>query len=271
MSAQPDFHANLMTFGTGARRILALHCTMAFGGAWAALAKHLGPNVAIVAPDMPSHGRSVDWDEHSDFGETAYQSAVASLDPDPMDVVGHSFGAVIALRMALRHPQRVRSLTLIEPVFFAVALHDAPHVMDDHDARARPFTEAIARGDKMEAARAFNRMWGDTGADWEMLPESTRAAMARAIHVVPDTYGLLYDDTSGMLTPGTLEACQMPCLIMRGENAHPAVVVTNDGLAKRIVGARQAVIAKAGHMAPISHPASVAAELTAFFASGAPV
>ncbi len=38
----------------------------------------------------------------------------------PVDLVGHSFGALVALDFALDHPDRVRSLTLAEPPAFWV-------------------------------------------------------------------------------------------------------------------------------------------------------
>src|SRR5262249_55224829 len=38
----------------------------------------------------------------------------------PLDIVGHSFGALVALDFALEHPDRVRTLTLAEPPAFWV-------------------------------------------------------------------------------------------------------------------------------------------------------
>ncbi|MFC6639182.1 alpha/beta fold hydrolase [Sulfitobacter sp. JBTF-M27] len=92
-----------MTLGKGDRRALALHCTMAFGGAWKGLSNAL-PELTMLAPDMPSHGRSADWDEVSDFSDTVYAGTLAVMDETPMDVIGHSFGAVTALRLAVAHP-----------------------------------------------------------------------------------------------------------------------------------------------------------------------
>ena len=255
MRAQPGFAPHVMTLGKGDRRALALHCTMAFGGAWAGLSKAM-PELTLVAPDMPSHGRSADWDERSDFGDTVYAASLSAMDEGPMDVIGHSFGAVTALRLAVRHPEKVRSLTVIEPVYFCIAREDAPETIAQHDDHARPFTEAITAGDRETAARVFNRMWSAEAPKWAEMPERNRAAMVRAIHVVPDTHGFLYDDTAGLM-PG-LAGLEMPVLVMRGAAAHPAIVAVNDGLAARIPGARQAVVEGAGHMAPISHPAEVA-------------
>jgi pimeloyl-ACP methyl ester carboxylesterase len=259
VTAQPNFQSFVHTVGQGPRRALALHCTMAFGGAWAGMAKALAGQVTFVAPDMPSHGKSDDWDEVSHLSDTAVKASLAAMDEAPMDVIGHSFGAMTALRLAVSYPDRVRSLTVIEPVFLAIARLDAPETMDVYDIHARPFNLAMASGDHEAAARAFNEMWSDHQATaWDGLPERTRAAMTRGIHVVTGSHSVLYDDDRGLLQPGGLDAVRIPTLILRGEHAHPAIISTNDGLAARISRAQQGVIEGAGHMAPISHPKQTA-------------
>ena len=50
---------------------------------------------------------------------TGTEIGKALMGGEPMDVVGHSFGGSIALRLALEMPELVKSLTLIEPVCFA--------------------------------------------------------------------------------------------------------------------------------------------------------
>ncbi len=266
MTAQPGFTPHVMRLGSGQRPVLALHCTMAFGGAWAGLSKMM-PDLTVIAPDMPSHGRSADWDGSSDFGETVFQASLTAMADTPMDVIGHSFGGMTALRLAAERPDLVRSLTVIEPVFFGVARADAPETLAQHDAKAEPFRKAIEAQDYAAAARSFNGMWSDEeGPPWETLPERTRAAMTRAVHVVPDTYDFLYEDTAGLLAPGALDACTIPTLIMRGALSHPAITATNNGLAARMPNATQSVIDGAGHMAPISHPAPVAKAIAGLLA-----
>lgn len=259
MSVQPGFVPFVHKLGEGPRRVLALHCTMAFGGAWGGMAKVLGDLLTFVAPDLPSHGRSAEWDGQSDFPQTVFDTTLAQMDAAPMDVIGHSFGAVTALRLAARHPERVRSLTLFEPVFFAVAKADAPDTLVDHDRAAKPFQIAIAAGDMPGAARAFNGMWATERGTWDKMPERSRMAMARAIHVVPSTYALLYDDTDGILAPGVLARLKMPVTLVRGALTHEAVRATLNGLHSRIPGSVVEVIPDAGHMAPISHPQAMAA------------
>lgn len=258
MSTQGGFAPFVHTLGQGPRRVLALHCTLAFGGAWAGVAKMLGDRLTLVAPDMPSHGRSPDWDGQSDFARTVFDTTLAQMDAEPMDVIGHSFGAVTALRLAARDPDRIRSLTLFEPVFFAVALADAPDTLADHDRAARPFQQAIAAGDMAAAARAFNSMWSTERGTWDKMSEGSRMAMTRAIHVVPSTYPLLYEDTDGMLAPGVLDRLTMPVALVRGALSHAAVTATLEGLHNRIPGSVLEVIPDAGHMAPISHPQAMA-------------
>ena len=258
MNAQPGFTPFVHVLGEGPQRVLALHCTLAFGGAWGGMAKAMGTRVTFVAPDLPSHGKSPDWDGQSDLAQTVLDTTAAMMDPAPMDVIGHSFGAMTALRLAVAYPARVRSITLFEPVFFAVAKTDDPEALELHSQHSQPFYEAISTGDMALAARAFNGMWSDTGG-WEQMTERSRAAMTRAIHVVPATVDLLLDDTDGILAPGRLDALPMPVSLVRGQHTHPAIIAVLDGLHRRIPGSTLDVIAEAGHMGPITHPAEMAA------------
>lgn len=253
------------SFGHGPRKVLALHCTIAHSGAWRGLATLMEDEATFVAPDMPSHGRSPDWDRQGDYQDHCVAAAEPFLS-ERMDVIGHSFGATIALRLAVARPDLVRSLTLIEPVYFAVCLQDAPDLMADHAARAGPFSEALESGDEELGARLFNRMWSDGGPKWPDLPAATRAAMVRSIHVVPAQHESLFDDRPGMLQPGVLDRVTMPCLLLSGGNSAPVMPAINDGLARRLPDAECQIVKDAGHMLPITHAKATAKAFRALLA-----
>lgn len=253
-------------FGHGARQVLALHCTIAHSGAWKGLARVLGDEARFTAPDMLSHGRSPDWDGQGGFQDRILQNAQACLEARS-DVIGHSFGATVALRLAVERPDLVRSLTLIEPVFFAVAGQDAPDLIEQHGRDARPYLEALKRDDRTLAARLFNRMWGTAdGPRWPDLPEATRAAMIRGIHIVPTVDQALFEDSAGLLRPGVLDRAVMPALLLRGRLTHPVMTAISRGLVRRLPDAHEAVIDGAGHMLPITHPKETAEHVRALWA-----
>ena len=263
MKPQLGFSPFVARIGQGPRKVLALHCTMAFSGAWGGLIRALSDDVQFIAPDMPSHGRSPDWDENSNFADTVYAGALATLD-EPMDVIGHSFGGAVALRLAVERPDLVRSVTMIEPVFFCIAAMDDPKSLQDHDDLANPFYEAMKTGDREMAARTFNRMWSD-GPKWPDMPQQVRDAMTRAIHVVPDTHGFLYEDSANLLP--RLANVDIPALLVHGETSLDVTKTTNNGIARRLQNSDVVEIPGAGHMAPISHPKEVARHWRDFLAA----
>lgn len=253
------------TYGHGPRKVLALHCTIAHGGAWRGLVAALENEITLTAPDMLSHGRSPDWDKQGDFPDRCIEGIAPLLD-EPMDVVGHSFGATIALRLAVEHPELVRSLTLIEPVFFAVAMQDDPALVAKHNDEAAPFLDALTAGNDELAARLFNRMWGtDDSPRWPDLPEATRAAMTRSVHVVAAQDSAVFLDQAGLLKPGVLDRATMPTLILQGDLTHPIIGVVNEGLARRMPNAENCVVKGAGHMLPVTHPIETADHLRRLF------
>lgn len=180
----------------------------------------------------------------------------------PMHVIGHSFGATVALRLAVEQPDLLRSLTLIEPVFFAAAIADAPDRMAAHEVEAAPYFDALAQGDHPLAARLFNRFWGD-GTRWDDMPDSTRRYLAERVHLVPQQAEAIVNDSAGIMRPGGLAQVQMPALLIQGDQTADICDAINASLAARLPDARRAWIAGAGHMSPLTQPSDVAREIRA--------
>ena len=259
---QPVFSRS---FGNGPRKVLAVHCTLAHSGAWRGVAEAMGSEATFVTPDMLTHGRSPDWDRQGDF-QTRNTQAIEPLLEGPMDVVGHSFGATVALRLALAHPDKVRSLTMIEPVFFAIAAIDDPDVYTAQGNKEADYIAALEAGDDVLAARLFNRSWGEGRIMWADMREEARASMARSINVVPACRPALIDDVHGLLKQGRLDQAKMPAQLLRGSTSPKIIQVVNDGLARRLPDAVSKSIEGAGHMLPVSHPLETAAALRELFA-----
>ncbi|AXI51837.1 MULTISPECIES: alpha/beta fold hydrolase [unclassified Sulfitobacter] len=249
-------------FGHGPRHALAVHCTLAHSGAWRGVGEALADELTLLCPDLPSHGKSADWDGQGDLHARA-TDLVRELVTEPIDIIGHSFGATIGLRIAIENPELVRSLTMIEPVYFAAALADDPARVAAADRNSGGFDAAFDAGDRMEAARIFNTGWGD-GSGWEQTPEKLRQYMADRIHYVPASQPFLRDDNAGLLEPGKFARAAMPVLLMDGGTSADMVDAISTSIARRLPNATRKAIEGAGHMAPITHPQAVAAEIRSF-------
>lgn len=256
------FPTFLRRWGAGPREAVLIHCSLGSSGLWAGVAERLADAATLTAFDLPGHGKSGDW---TDGGDVQAQTAAMAADliEDRADLIGHSFGATAALRLAVERPEKVRSLTLIEPVLFAVLALDRPGLLARHDTEMADYTAAGARGDWAEATRIFMAKWGD-GRPWESLPEAQRATLIARIRVVEAASCMLRTDPTGLLRPGALGRIAAPVLIMEGAESPEYIAAIAAGLAARLPGARRTVIDGAGHMAPVTHPEDVAGAIRAF-------
>ncbi len=248
--------------GQGPREALLLHCSLAHSGAWRGVAKGLADDLSMLAMDLPGHGQSNVWDPARDYTEQAASAALALVEQEangPVDLIGHSFGAVIALRVAQLMPDRVRSLTLMEPVLFAAARGQPEFDALDRFMNGR-FAAAFQVGDRIEAARQFHSLWGG-GTPWERLPVVLRDDMAARIDLIVACAPVTGEDIYGQASPGALEALTMPCLLLEGEHSPPVIAAIHTVFAARLPEVERVMIEGAGHMVPISHPEAVAAEI----------
>lgn len=239
--------------------MLALHCSLAHSGEWAGLVPHL-PGLRLMAPDLPGHGKQPLWDGHSDPHSDATRQAAACVQAlgAPVDVIGHSFGATVALRLAMERPELIRSLVLVEPVLFAAARAAEDPAFAAFIADHLLFAALLAEGRRDEATAAFLAEWG-AGEPWEALPAATRDYMAARIGMVAALDPVLMGDAAGLLRYLGLESLGVPVLLVGGGRSPAVAGAILTELARRLPDARRATVADAGHMLPVTHAGALAA------------
>jgi pimeloyl-ACP methyl ester carboxylesterase len=161
--------------------------------------------------------------------------------------------------MALRWPDRVKTLTLFEPVRFALLL-------EDHDQEAtwqaivsvgRRIGSHVLSGRLEEAAAVFVDYWSGKGA-WERLPAARQRAIAERMPKVRAEFEALFAD---MVPASWFRKLEMPVRFITGSTSPlPARRVT-DIIARHCTQAEVVRLDGVGHMGPISHAPLVASHL----------
>lgn len=239
--------------GAGGDRVVLIHCTLAHLGAWQPMVQDLAEKHEVIRFDLPGHGRSDFAPKGTDL-QAAIADIIASFVEAPAHVIGHSFGATGALKFAVDHPDLLRSLTLIEPVFFA-AIEGTPEYAQNR-REFEPFGRAMAAGDMTAAARAFLGNWGG-GIPFDALPEKQQKYMVDRIHLVAEQNPSVIEDCHQTLAAGRLEKISCPVHFIQGETTSPAITAVHETLSKRIPNSSCHSVRYAGHMCPITHPKEV--------------
>jgi pimeloyl-ACP methyl ester carboxylesterase len=117
---QADGPLEVVVWGEGERAI-CIHGSLSWGTFAFREQRPLASSHSLVLPNRRGYGASA-LDGRSDFAVDA--DDIAALLGDGAHLVGHSYGAVVALLVAARHPDRVRTLTVAEPAALSAARGD---------------------------------------------------------------------------------------------------------------------------------------------------
>ncbi len=245
----------------GDRPVLALHCSLAHAGAWGGLAEAL-QGVTVTAIDQIGHGRAPDWDGVADLHTDATRAAIAMATEigqgAPIDLMGHSFGATVCLRIALERPDLVRSLVLVEPVIFAAARAAGDPAYGPFRVRHEHLAELLKADRRHEAATDFHGYWGTVEPFVDLSPKMQRYITDR-MHLIAAQNPVLLDDSEGLLRYMGLESIGVPVLLVEGGDSPPIINAVHSELARRLAQVTRLAVPGAGHMVPITHADVVAA------------
>ena len=245
--------------------VVCLHSNASTSGQWRALMEQLAPRFHVLAADSYGAGKSPPWPTDRTVwlaDEAELLEPVFAAAGDPFSLVGHSYGAAIALIVAVSQPQRIRSLVLYEPTLFSLVDAKSPPPNDADGIRnavARAVV-ALEADDTGRAAEAFIDFWMGAGA-WAATPEVRKAPVAASMVNVREWARVLTREPTPLQRFAQLD---IPLLYLTGRNS-PA---SSLGVARLLTAALPRVdvieFEGLGHMGPITHPQVVNPAIVAF-------
>jgi proline iminopeptidase len=237
----------------------------------------------LVYYDQRGRGRSAEGVEP---GDVSIGSDVADLDGlrcalghESVAVLGHSWGGLLAMEYATRHPARVSHLILLST---APASGEDALLMRQHFRRARPDGD-VERMEEIASSPAYRA--GDVEAEAAYYRIHFRIALHRPeqvdevvgrlrAHFTADGILLaraieerLYDDTwntEGYDLLPRLRALEIPALVLHGEDDFvPVELVAR--IAEALPNAHPVVLPECGHFAYLESPGAFREHVTALF------
>jgi pimeloyl-ACP methyl ester carboxylesterase len=228
---------------------------------WQGVVSRLSGERCVYVIDRRGRGKSGDSPKYSPEREVEDILALLRAIPGPIDLLGHSSGAILSLQVAARAPAKLERLIVYEPpVFFAETDRikpDLPERLDALLAAGQP--EAAVETFFREGPRAsedeISRMKG--GPAWPQM-------VKYLAHTVP------YDSRIQRAFAGDaseLSRIRLPTLMLIGGASSERMRHGAETIAERLLNARIAEIEGQEHVAMLLAPVAFAAVVTDFLSS----
>jgi pimeloyl-ACP methyl ester carboxylesterase len=260
-------HVSALVWGSTEPELVFVHGTAQNAHTWDTVALALRPH-ALVAVDLPGHGRSswradARYDPRSLADDIA--AAIAVLAPNAKAVVGMSLGGLTSIALAVRHPELVRKLVIVditpgtnrEKAKAIVDFVNGPQSFPSFaDILARTVEHNPTRSESSLRRGILHNAHQLADGSWEWRYDRAGRVGAKDEETMPRVDNIDYwNDVS---------ALSMPVLLTRG-GASP--VVDDDDIAeflRRQPNAQVVVVDGAGHSIQGDRPLELAALITTF-------
>ncbi|MCW2700196.1 MAG: putative hydrolase or acyltransferase of alpha/beta superfamily [Blastococcus sp.] len=147
------------TLGDAGPPVVFVHGLFGQGKNWTTIARALADGHRVTLLDLPNHGHSP-WTDRVDYLDMA-ELVAAELERlgAPATLVGHSMGGKVAMQLALRRPELLRALVVVD--IAPVPYPPSGVRTDEPDEEASPFGEYIAAMRAIDLAALRTRQEAD--------------------------------------------------------------------------------------------------------------
>lgn len=245
-----SINVDTLDVGSGPNVVL-VHSSVSGNRQWRRLIESLRTRYRVVAPNLLGYGSTTPWANQAppELDDAVYPvlSVCRNLSGS-IRMVGHSWGAAIALRAASVLRNRVTELVLYEPMITGLALHS---LSEEARAEAAELTQDIAifaqTKDWMGMARRFTNYFNGDGA-WEATPPDRQAAIVASVPPIVHDSALSSQMTEMALFAGV----QARTLLLAGSQSRAVMLEVARILRNANPNWQYEEIAGWEHMAPIT-------------------
>jgi len=244
-----SYKIHYLEAGRGAPVIL-LHGSGGDGARWMPTIQGLAPNFRVIAPDQIGWGAS-------DKPMTIYHGGVFAeflarfmkeIGVPKAALIGQSMGAGVALQMAVKYPQMVERMVLVNGGGFTSPT-DPPRT-GTPDWHARQIANA---GTLAESREYLEKMYYDHSLISDELVEQNLILRLHSAYTA-ESVQTANARGLGLLTEEEVRSIKLPTLLVWGANDKLSPPANADKLNAAISGSRNVLIDKAGHYPFIEHP-----------------
>jgi pimeloyl-ACP methyl ester carboxylesterase len=223
--------------------LVLLHSLLAGRAEFAQLRGLLASSFRLILPDARGHGASAAIPDQRYTIQTAASELDAILDDageGQVHLLGHDLGGAVAIAYATVRPERIRSLTLIDPAVLSLLAGDPdPAVAAAYEEARSADALAADTAYKGVTDRAVDQYLGPrTGPDWRATaPKPVLGTIRRHAAALAGSLAALSTYSPDVLRLGALSA---PTAIISTATARPVARFTNQRLASLLPGSTHA-------------------------------
>lgn len=258
--------------GTGAPVIL-VHGSISDYTYWEAPFELLSQHYHVLAysrrynypndnPSRPGYSAAIDADDLAAF--------IDKLNLGPVYVIGHSYGALTALFLLVKHPGTARAVVLAEPPATSLLNHlqgvrtsEGRTMFEDIQHRMiEPMRTAFANRQPEAGVRVFVDYVKEDPSAWNRMSASSKAETMRDAHEweVMMTSGELFPD----IEPEVIRKINVPVLLLSGQDSYPFLNLIDEELLRLIPNSERIILHGATHQMLYDRPAICEDEILTF-------
>jgi len=235
---------------------VCLHASGSSSRQWRKLVATLEGRIRTIAPDLVGYGNGDQYRSGTRFrfdqeirNVLRQIKAETGKDNGPLHLVGHSYGAAIALQFALTYPERVASLTLYEPAQFLLLFADGLKSPEGREILAvRKFMHENVKSPigRWSAARKFIDYWSGEGS-WNKIPFRRRRGL---VSLMPKIAAEFEAILSANVSAADFAGLNMPVRLILGSETQATTRKVTEVLNDVLANVELITIDGAEHMAP---------------------